>query len=469
MVEPSGSRPFCAPKPQPLVVFSFFAKKQPAKPAARPAARKPAAAPPPPAAPLTEAGEDLDFTNFSPTPGAERAGPTTAPDPAADGQGQPFLPTSALSIPLPDWLDDPAKGAPPEPASRPLAAPRPPDSILSIEVESGTSEVPAAIEETAILFANGQSQEALVRIGEAIAGDGVPGWELQAWLMRFDLHQHLGQRAEFEDKALDFVVRFERSPPMWTDAPPPVATPAAIRTGGAGHVALTGGLTAASAAAVEHLRRMQEKQPRLRLDVGRLNGIDGAGARLLLDTLKAARKSGKDLYFTGEAELLRLIQAQAPSGDRNADPALWLLALEIAQQLGDEQRYEDLALEYTITYEVSPPAWERVPPRTTARDESAAGAAAGGSDVFVVEGDITGPGDRVLAELEAFAATADPVVIDLERTRRVDFVSAGQLLNLLAQVKQSGKSIDIRGANQLVMALFAMMGIRELARLVPRK
>jgi anti-anti-sigma regulatory factor len=454
------------------VVFSFFAKKQPAKPAARPsapAARRPAAAPPPPAAPLTEAGEDLDFTNFSPTRGTESAGPTTSPDPSTDGEGQPFLPTSALSIPLPDWLDEPAKAVPPEPAPRPPVTPWSPDSILSIEVESGTSEVPAAIEETAILFANGQAQEALVRIDEALAGDSVPGWELQAWLMRFDLQQHLGQRAEFEEKALDFVVRFERSPPMWTDAPPPVAMPTAIRTGGAGHVALTGGLTAASAAAVEHLRRMQEKQPRLRLDVGRLNGIDGAGARLLLDTLKAVRKSGKDLYFTGEAELLRLIRAQAPSGDRNADPTLWLLALEIAQQLGDEQRYEDLALEYTITYEVSPPAWEKVPPRAMARDESSAGTAGGGSDVFAVEGDITGPGERVLGELEAFAANADPVVIDLERTRRVDFVSAGQLLNLLAQVKQSGKSIEIRGANQLVMALFAMMGIRELARLVPRK
>jgi ABC-type transporter Mla MlaB component len=454
------------------VVFSFFAKKQPAKPAARPAppaARKPAAVPAP-AAPLTEAGEDLDFTNFEPAREAA-VGPAAALEPSRDGAMQPFLPTSAMSIPLPDWIEAPANPEPPEvaPAPRSGGPPRPPDSILSIEVESGAGEVPAAIEETAILFANGQAQEALGRIGEALGGDGLSGWELQAWLMRFDLYQHLGLRAEFEEKALDFVVRFERSPPAWADAPPPAATPTVMRTGGAGHVALTGGLTAASAAAIEHLRRMQEKQPRLRLDVGRLNGIDGAGAQLLLDTLKTSRKAGKDLYFTGEAELLRLIQAQAPSGDRNADPALWMLALEIAQQLGDEQRYEDLALEYTITYEVSPPAWETVAPRTTPRDGPTAETGAGTADAFVVEGDVIGPTERVLSELQAFAAQADPVVIDLERTRRVDFVSAGQLLNLLAQLKQSGKSIEIRGANQLILALFAMMGIRELARLVPRK
>lgn len=450
------------------MVFSFFAKKQPAKPArpaAAPAARKPAAAPPPPA---TEAGEDLDFTNFQPSREAPRPELGPMPDLPA-GAGQPFLPTSALSIPLPDWIGEPAPEPEPEPAPRAHAVPPPPDSIFSIEVEeAATNDVPPAIEETAILFANGQVQEALARIDGAIGGEDLGDWQLQAWLMRFDLYQYLGLRAAFEEKALDFVVRFERSPPAWTDAPPPVASAPATRTGGAGHVALTGGLTAASAPAIEHLRRMQEKQPRLRLDVGRLNGIDGAGARLLLDTLQWARKSGKDLYFTGEAELLRLIQAQAPSGDPHADPALWLLALEIAQQLGDEQRYEELALEYTITYEVSPPAWEKVAPRAPARD-AAAGAGAGSSEAFLVDGDVTAPADRVLADLEAFATGANPVLVDLERTRRVDFVSAGQLLNLLARLKQSGRSIEIRGANQLVLALFTMMGIRELARLVPRK
>jgi anti-anti-sigma regulatory factor len=459
------------------VVFSFFGKKQPAKSQGRAAgavARKPVTPPPPPP-PATEAGEDLDFTNFLPNEGAP-----ASPRPTPGSTTPAFLPTSAMSIPLPDWIDADPGAAPPAAdtsAATPSAAPReeprraqPVDSILCIEVESSANDVPQAIEETAILFANGQSQEALARICEAIATDDLGAWHLQAWLMLFDLQQHLGMRTEFEDRALEFVVRFERSPPVWSDPPPPApTTPATLRTGGAGHVALTGGLTAASAPAIEHLRRMLEKQPRLRLDLGRLNGIDGAGARLLLDTLTTARKARKDLYFTGEAELLRLVQAQAAAGDRGADPALWLLALEIAQQLGDESRYEDLALEYTVTYEVSPPAWEKVAARAPVAAVPMAGGGPDGAETFVVAGDIAGGSDRLLADLEAFAGEANPVVIDLQHARRVDFVSAGQLLNLLARLKQAGKSIEIRGANQLVVALFAMMGIRELARLVARK
>lgn len=458
------------------MVFSFFGKRQPTKPPSRtaraPAPKKPATPPPPPP-PATEAGEDLDFTNYLPN-GGGLARPAGEPEARAAADSPGFLHTSELSIPLPDWVDEEAPKAAPAwtPSEERQEEPRrakPVDSILCIEVENGASDVPPGIEETAILFANGQAEEALARIADAIALDDLGAWKLRAWLMLFDLYQHLGKRAEFEERALDFVVRFERSPPVWTDPPPPVPAPSTIRTGGAGHVALTGGLTAASALAVEHLRRMLDKQPRLRLDLGRLNGIDGAGARLLLDTLTYARKSGKGMYFTGESDLLRLIQAQAPSGDRGADPALWLLALEIAQQLGDEARYEDMALEYTITYEVSPPSWEKVVPRGPVAEAPSAHVTSAGGDTFVVNGDIAGQGDQVLAELEAFANDADPVIIDLHATRRVDFVSAGQLLNLLARLKHARKSIEIRGANELIVALFSMMGIREFARLVPRK
>jgi anti-anti-sigma regulatory factor len=420
---------------------------------------------------LTEAGEDLDFTNFRPND------PSASPSPVTGATTPAFLPTSAMSIPLPDWIGGDAhaatgagtSSAPPRDAARGEQLAKPLDSILCIEVESGANDVPPAIEETAILFANGQAQEALTRVGEAITNEDLGPWHLQAWLMLFDLLQHLNMRAEFEERTLQFVVRFERSPPVWSDALPPAPTPTMLRTGGSGHVALTGGLTSASAPAIEHLRRMLEKQPRLRLDLGRLDGIDGAGARLLLDTLAGARKAKKELYFTGEAELLRLVEAQASAGDRKVEPALWLLALEIVQQLGDETRYEDLALEYTVTYEVSPPAWEQVTARGPVAVDPVVAGGPDGAETFVVEGDIAGGSDLFLAELEAFAAAANPVVIDLQRTRRVDFVSAGQLLNLLARLTQAGKSIEIRGANQLVVALFAMMGLREFARLVARK
>jgi anti-anti-sigma regulatory factor len=477
------------------VVFSLFGKKpppkdaKPAKPQARSArAEEKARAPAPDSSVAPDAIGDLDFTNwapaapppssppsFSPPPSAmpslapeSMAPPSLAPESVAPKSRAPSLPPLSMPPSL-------AKGQSVPPSSgrsdAEIARRRGVESNLCIEVETGAKDVPPAIEETAILFANGQAKDALARVSEAIAADDLGTWRLQAWLMLFDLYQHLGMRAAFEEKALEFVVKFERSPPAWSDAPPPAPAAQPKRSGsGAGHVALSGALTAASAPHLEQVKKLAEKQPKLRIDFGRLAGIDAGGAQLLLGTFAGIRKAGKELTFAGDATLVKLVGAVAKSGDRSVDPSLWLLLLDVHQQLGNQQAYEDAALEYAITYEVSPPAWEnRAPPKAGTAAGGAADAPPPADEAFVIDGEVAGPSEKLLSDLEGYAAEVNPVVIDMLRARRVDFVNAGQLLNVLARIKQAGKSIEIRGANEMIVALFAMMGIREFARLVPRK
>ena len=459
------------------MVFSFFGRK-PAKPPARggrAAGAKPKAPAPaqkaPPSSPPEEEGEDLDFTNW-PAGGIET---TATPAPGAPPDTSPAADAPGIAVPIPSWLADAPSSGPeaPPPATKADDArartARGMDSRLSIEVESGSKDVPGAIEESAILFANGQTREALVRLADALAADELGDWTQQGWLMRFDLFQHLGMRAEFEEKALEFVVEFERSPPIWSEAPPPAPLASPMRTGGSSHVPLAGALSGASAGAIEQLRKLAEKQGRARLDLARVSAADGEGARLLHAALFDLRKAGKDVYFTGHAQLLAVLAAQAPSGERNADPALWLLALEVCQQIGEQQRYEDLALEYAITYEVSPPAWENGPAAKPMPGDLDVGAGGAADGAFVIEGDVAGSSEKMLAELDHYAASANPVVIDMRRARRVDFVNAGQLLNALSRIEHGGKSIEIRGANEMIAALLGMMGVREFARLVARK
>jgi anti-anti-sigma regulatory factor len=473
------------------VVFSLFGKKPPPKDAkpAKPQARSARAddkpkTPPPDASVAPDVVGDLDFTNWSPASPPPSEPPSLSPPPSV----MPTIAPESMEPPSMAPASEAAKSSAPSlpplsiPPSVTKATPTPPleakeerkgravDSILCIEVETGAKDVPTAIEETAILFANGQVREALARVSEAIASDDLGVWQLQAWLMLFDLYQHLGMRAEFEEKALDFVVKFERSPPVWADAPPPASAASPARSGGAGHVALSGALTAASAPHLDQVKKLAEKQRRLRIDFGRLAGVDAGGAKLLLDTFATIRRAGKEVTFVGDSTLVKLIGAAAKSGDRSVDPALWLLLLEIHQHLGHQQAYEDAALEYAITYEVSPPAWEnRAPANAGAAAGAAPESAHPADEAFIIDGEVAGSSEKLLAELEGYAAAANPVVIDMLRARRVDFVNAGQLLNVLARIKQAGKSIEIRGANEMIVALFAMMGIREFARLVPRK
>jgi len=490
------------------LAFSLFGKKPaekkppPKKPAsaARPAARSPAA-PALPSEPPDDA-PDLDFSNYAP-PGGEVSAPPEVGEPSAPAPAPVEAKAAAPgAAPILDFGDLPSAApaatpaskppaqaapapapvmpdfgpAPSAPAAKPAEAPKPPrkskhdvDSIMCIEVDDGAPEMPGVIEEGAILFANGQADQALAGLEAALAGQSLGAWQLQVWLMLFDVLQHLGQKARFEEKALEFVVKFERSPPVWTDAPKVDRAPSATRAGGGANVSLSGTLSSASANALEQLRRMADKQPKLRVDFGKLQGVDADGCRLLLDVLVALKKAKKQVYFSGESQGLKLLREHARPGDPSVEQAIWQLLLELYQQLGMQEEFEEAAVDFAVTYEVSPPSWEAPPPKTGPPPEEPPEAEAAPTDAYYIEGEVAGTNDALFTGLADYAETANPLVIDMSRTVRVDFVNAGRLLNALEKLKTEDRSIVIRGVREMVAALLAVMRITKIARVIPRK
>jgi anti-anti-sigma regulatory factor len=94
---------------------------------------------------------------------------------------------------------------------------------------------------------------------------------------------------------------------------------------------------------------------------------------------------------------------------------------------------------------------------------------AGGDDSFLIVGEVAGQSDQLFTDIAAYAAGANPVTIDCAAAKRIDFVNAGRLLNVLEKQKQVGKEIVVRGAGEMIIALFAVMGITKIARIIPRK
>ena len=66
-------------------------------------------------------------------------------------------------------------------------------------------------------------------------------------------------------------------------------------------------------------------------------------------------------------------------------------------------------------------------------------------------------------DLPAYASTHDPVLIDCAGLTRMDFISAGALLNVLTTVRNSGKQIVFRHPNHLVAELFGVVGLKSVA------
>jgi anti-anti-sigma regulatory factor len=57
--------------------------------------------------------------------------------------------------------------------------------------------------------------------------------------------------------------------------------------------------------------------------------------------------------------------------------------------------------------------------------------------------------------------------MDISQVRRVDFVTAGLIFNVLSRLSKDGTTILIRGASELIHTLFRIMGIDKVARIIP--
>ena len=391
------------------MVFSFF--KKPEKMVAKPAA-VPRAAPP-----------------SEPPPGVAEAAPAVAVAPPADKEVTPEFSDFVFSESAPDF-----------------------------QFEGEIDPVDAQAEEAAILFANGQDDAARAVLENAV---GVhrsgPGERL--WLMLFDLYQLAGTRAPFEALGIDYARSFEKSPPGWRDHHPSKSAKAAV-----GSQRFAGDLVGSNDASFAAIAQALEKNHRLRLDLSTLTRLDAPGCSRLLSLLQQSRKARHEFEVVGRDTLAALLEASVTSG-RAEGQACWLLLLEVYQWRGQYELFEELAVDYAVTFEVSPPSWEAA---RVAAPEPALPAVARvvAGDAYALQGEIK---SSRFGDLPAFAELHDPLVVDCTSLTRIDFISAGALLNVLTAIRRTGKQIVFQHPNHLVAELFGIVGLKAVATIIPAK
>ena len=420
------------------MVFSFF-KKTPEKMVARPAAApvrakpevpaagKPAAAPPgTPPAPVQEAREaprdlaPLDFTTSS-----NVAGNAVSPSDFSD-----------LS-----------------------------ESPGGIHIEGDIDPIEADIEQAAVLYANNQDEATRAILENAVhAHHFGPGERL--WLMLFDYYRLTHQHAPFDALAIEYAKAFEKSPPPWRSAAPQEKTPA--KAVPAGTVLFKGDLTGENDAAFAALDLAVSKNPKLRVDLSKVKGIDDLGAERMLGVLEKVNKKKSEIELIGRDALVKLLEGRIETGKRE-DAGCWLLLIEFYQMLGRQDVFEDMAINYAVTFEMSPPSWD--PKRVVAAaPEPLEVAVADDEEEVVSNFELKG---ELKAErfggLPAFIQTQDPVVIEFSAVTRIDFVSAGTLVNMLTPAKRAGKRVIVRHPNHLVAELLGVVGLKGVAEIVYAK
>lgn len=382
------------------------------------------------------------------------------------GKKQPPAPAKPEAIkPKPSPAVMPSTAAapplPPEPAVEEA------EGTPNIELSMTAPQLDPFVEEAAMLFASDQAAAARVALEQAVNGSaamkGSEGSE-QAWDMLFELYQLSGKREAFETLALAYAARFEKSPPTWGESRSEVRDPA-LATGGRAFMALTSVLNAKSDEVLKQLLKMAAGNQWVRLDLSRLADADNGGCALLVSALKKLRKEKRECVLNGSDHLAAILKRKIVPGERENE-AVWLLLLELYQRLYRQEPFEETALQYAITFEVSPPSWEAPREKPLSAPVAPVQAATG---IPSLSGEIVGAGASAFAEILAAAERQDEVVIDASRLQRMDFVSAGMLLNALLALQTAGKRVRISSVSHLVAALFAVIGIGEIATLETRK
>ena len=328
-------------------------------------------------------------------------------------------------------------------------------NILVVEANSGLC---AVLEDAALRYANGQTAQARQVLEQGLASDEEAKHSPLAWLAMFDLLQREGDRATFDQLALRYVVSFEQSAPAWEERGPKPA-PAARPTPGP-YFGLTGKLSSTSATQINNMLAATSRQPQVRLDLGSLTGADDIGARLLADALMKLRKQRYSLVLQHPEKIRQALENIAKQG-REAGEGYWMLLLELLQWQNDHKVFEDLALDFAIAFEVSPPSWEP-PPIAIGEFPTAVGTQPASGDrgnVLVWEGTMLGPADPQLAKLAEFREGRSVLPIDMSAVERIDFVCAGHMLNAISRAENQRKTVQVVGASPIIRALLLLIGI----------
>ena len=337
------------------------------------------------------------------------------------------------------------------PATAPAAAP----AKAAIDVQQ-PNLLCAAVENAALLFASNQAKAARQLLEDAVAQDAEARASPLAWDSLFDLLRRLGDRPVFDRLALQYVVQFERSAPSWEELGGP-AVGHRVASAGA-FVALSGRVTGASTPQLEPLARLAtDAAAPARLDLGAVAGWDEAGARLLADSLAGVRRRRVPLAMERPEKLRQQLDAAVNQG-REAGEGPWLLLLEMLQWQGEQARFDDRAVEYAVTFEMSPPSWEP-PARAVPQPPKRAVRGRADADVLAWTDEVKGASPAAVAELLEFAKARAAVTLDMTQVERIDFVSGGALANAIQRLAVARKTVHVAGASPIVRALLLLVGI----------
>ncbi len=356
------------------------------------------------------------------------------------------------------------------------------------------------LEEASIRFANGDDAGAEAGLLEAVGARGSRHQHEETWMTLFDLYRATSQYDRFESLAIDFASKFGRSSPMWFSIPEmvskiagaePEQQPVANRKADWKSPAVFGIQTLAAMNAA-----MSKAPMPWTLDWASIQSIDDNVVAALTKQFATWTAQPVQLRVAHAQKFEDVLRQGTPSGVRTVHQDRWNLLMAYLRMAHRPDEFELAALDFCVTYEVSPPSWESSrcefklldADGNTGMGQTIIGDAVhdsivsemqtdiGGASSYMtaqltsveLSGQIMGEPKPVLDKLEARLTGADVMIISCAKLIRVDFSAAGSLLNWVTARQAEGRIVQFTDVHRLVAAFFHVIGISEHAKVTTR-
>jgi len=358
-------------------------------------------------------------------------------------------------------------------------------------VEAGDVSHDPELDEAVIAFANADFEQCEQALATLTGPHGPRAQHAETWLVLFDLYRAIGQQHKFESLALDYAQQFGWSAPQWFSMPKMVAEAASEERPRSSRIEGQVGWVCpdyVDADAVAELVSLALQMPLPWVfDWSALNRIDAEACSRLSELFRSWIPQRLDMRWLGGERLFNVLGEAAPTGVRDADPAFWQVRLDALRMTNRPDQFDEAAIDYCVTYEVSPPSWEparcevrvsgagsstAAPPLSVVSDvstsflESRMMEDTGMVQVGSVElsGQLVGDIGATLKKMDAELGAATIIKVSCARLIRVDFIAAGDLLNWVLARRSENRSVAFIDAHRIVALFFGAMGINEHAQ-----
>ncbi|RYF80078.1 MAG: hypothetical protein EOO29_15120 [Comamonadaceae bacterium] len=333
------------------------------------------------------------------------------------------------------------------------------------------------LEEAAIRFAEGDDALAESLLLKAVAPDGLLLDDDDTWRGLLDFYRATGDAEKFAAASMRYAQRFRRPGPEWVslralartshgaqEADSAIDWYCPAQLGREGLLELTQALNRAGAV--------------WSLDWRALRGIDADAVGPLGTLFGHWCDSATQLRFAGADRLIAVLAEATPVTVRETDQAWWQSYLALLRLIHAPDDFELAALNYCITYETLPPAWQE-PAGSYGAIEAPAGSPRAGlqlasetaqaADHVQLAGELKGDGQHVWQRLDADLADARAPTISCAALLRLDLAATAGLLGWVMARDAKGQRVEFTDVHRLLVGLWGVVGVADHASVIPRR